>query len=394
MKPSWKTAVLVTLLLAVSVGGLAAISTVGGNAKLVQAAGTSPAGPVATVTYPFALPSGYSDPSGMVADSAGNVWVYAYDASGPALFYWNNTSSSLATYPVPASFGSNESAVDPMVIDNAGEVWIGDSAQLYRFDISSTSWTSVPLPDAGLVSPTVERTPMIPGTTPQQFEQVVALSVNTTGQVVVGRMFASALQEVDPATGGVQSIPLPAGTALLGGDSSDVVAGGGGSLSARLYQSGSAHQAGRSRLMVRSAHGTWSAINSCVSSYVNSSYGNWAVGPNCIERAYPTASTVSSVAVTNVRGRFAPTGVVAAPQRGLLVSPCKSGLAVLSLSSGRVSDVRLGTEQVAPSGMPTGQRGPRTEPVVPELMATGGNGLLWFSSANAGHRIGLVSLTR
>ena len=242
------------------------------------------------VSYPISLPVGYSEPTGIVSDGAGGIFLFANgQVKGTAantLFHWDDSTQSLLSYAIDEPSGTLAPGQwTPLLVDDAGNVFIGIHSTLLEFDPSTRATQSTDLPAVSVGAPG-SGLPFLPpppgsgastGTDPDA--TIDSLALSSTGEIVVARQFATELQVVDPSTLTVGTMPLPAATALAGLGEGDLSSSSSkGVLAAALYTASGEHELGQL------VQGSWSESDSPCPAFSTSVSENELVvsGPQCV----------------------------------------------------------------------------------------------------------------
>lgn len=357
--------------------------------------GSTPSG--WTVSYPFSLPSGYDEPTGMVGDTHGGLWLFAIGSGGmteSTLFHWNGT--SLSSYVVDPGDALSPGEWTPLLFDDDGNLWIGIHSTLVEFDpTTDTTLQSIDLPAVSVGTPGsgLPSLPPAPGgsatTDADPYTTIDSLALSADGDVVVGRQFATELQTVDPSTLLVNTIPLPPNTALAGLGQGDLSGSPvSGLLEVTLYASRGLHELGQ---LVQDS---WYVSDTpCPATSTNIFNGELIVGgPQCLAAGtVPMTDVVSLSLVNNFDLLGSPCAVAISLSTVLACS--QAGVIALDTGVGNSTppvNISLGTVPVAPS-FEGGSSGTVTSaPIEPTVLCAGTQGQAWFVPSSES-TIGLIS---
>lgn len=350
-----------------------------------------------SVSYPVAVPSGYGDPTGLTADPTGSgVWFYSVSAgAGPTVFFWNETSHSLTGYIIVDDLGTSldQGANDPIVVDGS-DVFVGVNHTLIILTVGSDTAQLVALPAVPTVRSDVERPPGLPSTVPlENFTVIDSLAELTPGELVVGRQYATDLEEYSVANGTFDSVALPS-SSVLPGDGIDLEVTANATVNVVLYSA----VYGRDVLASYLSSGSWNVqANSCdATSIAGTVTGFVATGQGCAVAGSEVTGSASGV--TPISSAQSLTSVLSSVSIGIPLGShgwefgVPSGLELLSSASAAPEAISLGEVSVAASSDAV-SNGPTTEPVELGLVSTTSDGSsTWFTVGNGGGDIGLVSL--
>jgi hypothetical protein len=236
------------------------------------------------------VPQGYDAPTGLAATPAGTgVWFIADSSDARTVFHWSDSTHQLTRFALSMSDPDLASgASTPMAVDSTSRVWIGINRTLVAIDPAKAAVATYRLPPMKLVNSSLETLPFAPsGVSLQEFALIESRTVDSSGGVVIGRQFPSALDVFDPTSGRFSEIPLPGGTALAGFENK-LIAGPMGEIDT-LLDDGS----GTARLGMWSASG-WSSVEpSCPPL---SLLPGTIVGESCIEIRTGGVGTLAATA--------------------------------------------------------------------------------------------------
>jgi hypothetical protein len=370
----------VAALVAVIVGAVAVDRSVHDTSMVMRAAGVRPPPPPAYrigslltsgagrgVTYPVSLPAGYGEPTGLAVSPAGlGVWMFATATSRggarAAVFHWSTDPAQLASYGLAPRDGT--AGVDtPMVVDLSGTVWVALGDGLVAVDPSTGAVTSVRLPAvAGPGRGPGARAPA----------EVSALALAPGGSLVIARGGATEIQLLDPADDAVSVLALPPRLAMATGPAA-VAGDGTGPLVAALTSAGRADVLGE-----YGPHG-WRVLRR-----------------RCAPRAVSVAAdelvtTGVGCAEAGLLGRSAVP--VRVPGPGPTIA-----LADGAWATATATGITLDTAGRRPVRVPIGRIAagtaahPRTDPTHAVAMVAAGPGEAWFVPDAGGSEVGLVQL--
>ena len=345
-----------------------------------------------TVSYPIALPAGYETPTGLALDTSGGVWAFSQALVNgtplESLFHWSANFTLLSSYAIDPTDADLQAGLQtPVVIDSSGTAWLGLNSTLVIAKPSQPTLTTVSLPSV-TVGSSGSGLPTFPGPNPGAETPIDSLAVAPDGSIIVGRAFATELQEVNTSTLDVANIALPQGTALAGlgvGDVSRSMTNG--DIAAALYSSSGVHELGQYM------QGAWSVDGGSCPAYATSMSQQELVvtGPACVASASITqdssAVTVQPLSLTGLTNL--PCAAQISPTT-LLV--CVSGGVSALIGSSQSPTIQLGEAPTGPSigGSPSGVKDGLV-PVLPSLICSGEIGEAWFISRQAGGTIGLIT---
>jgi hypothetical protein len=346
----------------------------------------------AIVTYPTQVPAGYNDPSGIVADPAGDgLWFFSANASDDTLFHYSQATGSLTSWYVASSQSLAPGYLTPMISDGAGNIWLGVNTTLIEKPVGSDTLKVVSLPASPLVTSPVVRLPNpVAGKAESAFEDIDSLATLADGSVVIGRMFSSVLQLYSPDTGQFGAITLPVGM-ILEGTGSDLVTTPGGAVDVILL--GASNGSGA----VEEFNGSsWSVINGTCEpeSLASGADEIMVVGQGCVMEG-PAGSTATSTVLNTLE--VSPTELGEVIPGGSPLSGLQTVLATRNgcfLTSGG-SAVQLGTVSMTePIGAPASTAtGPSIASITLGLISVANPAEMWFTSGGGGPEIGLVQLS-
>lgn len=352
-----------------------------------------------SVTYPVTLPAGYQSPTGIAAAANGSdLWLFAQGGSSSApldtLFYWTSRTNSLTAYQLDTANESLQAGLyTPIVVDSSGNAWLGDNRTLVYVDRGTGEVTTLTLPDVATASTSSDLP--VPPTIGQaeDYTSIDALAVAPDGSIVVARQYATALQLVNTSTEAVTGLSLPAGTELASLGEGDIAGAGTGEIAAALYAGSGVHELGQ----YSSASG-WTLSTSPCPAYAVSMTGDvlGVTGPNCA--AFGTdnsavAPTLESQETTMVTGsEHYACAVYLGQDRVALCGSNVIGMSTLGGAS--TTSVALGEIAQAPPSYPNASQqvtGPTSSPIAPGLIATSGDGSLWFVPEQGSQAVGRIT---
>ena len=355
--------------------------------------------PGVSISYPVTVPAGYSRASGLTAPAGtGNVWYFAESSSQYELFDYSVSSGTVKSYGVPHLAALRSGVVTPIAIGNNGTVWVGINDSLVGIEPSSGAVSVVPLPTAPLVAQTVEAPPpTVPGLSAVDFEDVDSLAAESNGSLVIGRLYSSVLQTYSPSTGKFGAVELPVDTVLTG-NGADLAVAPNGVISVIVWASAPG-------TIPAEEVAEWNGVQWVVEDVGCSALNLVDVGATLLAsgRGCAASQEMSAVVSGSAMTSLLPSGtsgVNAQVGPGIPVSQSETLLAtavgaeLVSPSSQVVETLSLGSILVG-SGMGGGPAGalPSATSVVPVtlgVMASNGQGLVWFLPAEGGESIGLM----
>jgi hypothetical protein len=344
------------------------------------------------VSYPVQLPTGFVTPTG-IASSNDGVWFFAQGGNSgspeEAVFHYVASTQTLKSFSVAISNASFQAGgLTPMAVSTRNGVWLGLNDNLIEISASNGSQTDVTLPPVPFGGPGL---PTLPGTDPGATSPIEAIGFDASGNIVVIRMFATALQIVNPTTLAVEELALPTGTAIAGMGNSDFTGSpDGGVLAFALYSSSGVHELGQL------SSGAWSVSDGpCPAYAVSYSNGSFtAKGPSCIESG-SVGNSPGPVTMTSVTGPDIAPGPGCAIQlaSGKTFVCLGSGVAVLG--GGTESEIQsLGeVSVVAPIGVPgqgVSSQVSRNMEIEPTLTSSTVSGSIWFIPSAGSPSIGVI----
>lgn len=341
------------------------------------------------VTYPISLPSGYETIAGLyAAPSRSGVWVVASASQSQALFFWSTSTGRLTTYPIDTSNSNlGVGAFAPIVQDASGIVYVGLNRTILRLDPSTGVQSTFTLPPIS-VGKVGSGLPQYPGPS-GEFNPIDSLVIDTEGNLVVGRMFATALQVVDPSLSQLTSIALPTGTSLAGIGQSDIaVDSSSGGIAAVLYSVGDGTQIGQY------TGNTW-YVNSlgCPTYAVSYSDGKLvASGGNCLSSGLGAAANRAELLKSVYSGALVPNPGALELSNSTLIASSSTG-ALLINGAGASSILSLGSITSGPSSDPSGlplSFGNTSQSIRPTLFSSGSPGQVWFIPQQSDPVVGLI----
>jgi hypothetical protein len=377
-------------LIAVSMASVA----LSGNGTISYADSVPP--PITTadyqVSFPIQLPTGFAMPTG-ISSSEDGVWFFAQGGSPASpvetIFHYVSSTGVLQSMNVQLPNSTFDAGgLTPIAVSTNNTVWLGLNSNLVKISSANGLQSDVPLPPVSLGGPGL---PNLPGTSPGATAPIEAIGFDSSGDIVVVRMFATALQIVNPNTYAVTEIALPSGTAVAGMGNTDFAESPeGGDLAIVLYSSTGTHELGQ--LIA----GSWTVNDApCPAYSVSFSNGSFtAKGPSCIE----SGAVGTSSAEVNMTSITAP---VIAPYAG-----CAFQLAggktfaclangVAALGSGGESQIQsLGQVSVAGpiggSGLGAPAQSSASVQIEPTLTSSITSGTVWFIPSAGAPSVGVI----
>ncbi len=346
-----------------------------------------------TLSYPVSVPTGYSNPSGLATAGTSVVWYFAESATQDTLFRFDQASGNVRQIQIPPTPALRSGLFTPLALEGATAVWIGINSTLVEVNQTTGMATLIDLPPISLLPPTVAQPPSVPGG--QQgtaYEGIESLSIEPNGTVVVGRLFASALQTYAPSTNEFGQIALPSGSMLVTAQQ-NLSTSSTGLVSALLWVT---------RISGLGVLAQWDGtawkmpVTSCGAATLSSSGADVLVsGQGCAALvSQPSGAAASTqVAVHQLTASPNLTGTGALLGRAAALLSTGTGAQIID-SQGALA-VGLGTMLAGPSvggGESGGQQsGTREVPILLGLTASAGDGSVWFTLANGSSMIGRVT---
>lgn len=346
-----------------------------------------------TLSYPVSVPTGYSNPSGLATAASSVVWYFAESATQDTLFRFDQATGNVSRIQIPPTPALRSGLFTPMALDGTTAVWIGINSTLVEVNQTTGRVTLIDLPPIPLLPPTVAQPPSAPaGEQSTAYEGIESLSIEPNGTVVVGRLFASALQTYSPITNEFGQILLPGGSMLVTAQQ-DLSTSSTGLLSTLLWTTRSSG----SGVLAQWDGTAWKmSATSCGADTVSSTGADVLVsGQGCaaLVSQAPDAVASTQVAVHQLTALPNLTGTGALLGGSAALLGTGTGAQIID-SQGAVA-VELGTMLEGPSvgGGESGsqQPGTREVPIRLGLTASAGDGSAWFTLANGSSMIGRVT---
>ena len=340
----------------------------------------------ASVAYPQTLPAGYGSITGLAASASGDdAWYLAESRTRDTLFRYSAATRQLRAYQLPVSVALRAGLYTPIAIEGADQAWIGINSSLVHVDGATGQVTVTRLAPPAIAS--AARLPVIPagaGYTASAFEGIQSMSMTANGTLYIARLFASALQAYNTATGKTSSVALPAGS-VIEGVGSDLAVGAGGAVTAVLARPATGQVA-----IAADTAGAWREVATpgCAAQAVApGAAGPMLVGPSCAA----TVTTATAKALATQNSRLTGTGVALSATTEVLGTTTGAIL----VQGGAVTAVSLGHASAAGLTLPPNApvKSATTAPITFALTAGADASHVWFVPATgAGRQIGLLTI--
>lgn len=325
----------------------------------------------ATANLRMPLPVGYDRPSGITADAQGGVWAFAESASSKTLFHWTVGGSASQYNLANPDPDLSAGAETPMTVLPSGVVVIGINQRLVSFDPGSKTWTVSTVPTGPLESTPATSVGNAPP--PQAFELISGVAAGPAGSVLVTEDFASAIEQYSPSANTYQRVALPQGTEVLHtGGAMPMTPLSSGKVAVVLWDGSVAH-------LDQWDGSSWSeqASQGCAPRGLEANGAGLAVdGDDCVATSPSTAgakpTTPASALPASPLSAYIAPGDIAYSQPG--------SIAVIADTTGqRIAQVDLGSVAFGlPSGPSAPQSRPTSVPAIPSLIASTGDGNLYY----------------